>query len=380
MARFFFILSVLECVCMRVSDFDYFLSKDRIAQASVCPRDHSKLMALDRKAASLTHAQFFDIGKLLQPGDLLVRNVTKVLRARLFGWLSPQDIRNEKVATIELLVLHESAVPNHQRMRKSSSCFEALIKPLRKLRIGDVIYFGNLTFELETVNVTAILMEVLPDGVASVQFNLSVPQVFELCHRIGHIPVPPYIEKEPSHEEHYQTVYAHAVGSVAAPTAGFHFTHGLIGDLLAQGSGFAEVVLHVGVGTFRPMKTETIEEHAMHAEYVELTENAIQKIRQTKIHGGRVIAVGTTTVRVLEGVYASQGKLVPFSGNVSIFITPGFTFRVIDGLITNFHLPKSTLLPLVCAFAGKEFVLRAYDEAITKDYRFYSFGDAMLIV
>ncbi len=341
---------------MNTSDFDYNLPKEFIAQRSVEPRDHSKLMVVSRTDCTRQIKQFFDIGEFLRPGDLLVRNVTKAFKARLFGTTSTG-------VEVEVFLLNPL---------DDSGLWKALGRPGRKIAIGDVVTFS------ENFSGEVIAKE---DGALHIKFDGSADEVMASANTVGHIPIPPYVDEEPDDITKYQTVYAKTEGSVAAPTAGFHFTDELIAQLKESGVGFADVTLHVGLGTFAPMKTETLDEHTMHAEYVELTQETIDRIAQTKANGGRVIAVGTTTVRTLEGVAKLfDGQLQEHAGDVNLFIQPGFEFKVIDGLITNFHLPKSTLLVLVSALAGRECILQAYEEAKQNDFRFYSFGDAMLLI
>jgi S-adenosylmethionine:tRNA ribosyltransferase-isomerase len=326
---------------MKTSDFDYLLPPDRIAQSPAVPRDHSRLMVLDRATQTWQHRQFFEVGAFLKPGDLLVVNESKVFKARLVA------------DGIEVFLL-----------RPDGDNWLALGKPGKKLNPGARVTFAH--------DLSCVVLEKREDGTLLVNFGKTAEEVFEIADRIGEVPTPPYVTKPLEKEEHYQTVYAKARGSVAAPTAGFHFTPELIARLKEQGVRFASVTLHVGIGTFRPMKTDTLEEHVMHEEWIHVPEETARLIEETKRAGGRVIAVGTTTVRALESNVRE--------GMTNIFITPGYRFKIIDGLITNFHLPKSTLLVLVSAIAGREFILKAYHEAVKENYRFYSFGDAMLIV
>lgn len=362
---------------MLTSEFDYFLPKELIAQKSVSPRDHSKMMVVNRATQSLSHAQFFDIKKWLRPGDLLVRNVSRVFRSRLFGWPAEKMFGKEKEIEVFLLA-PLTDIPGDDRAFPRSR-WHALIRPLKKLHLGQELAFGSVDTESFVGDVTATIVHIRADGSVEMQFDASIASVFAIADEIGHIPVPPYVSEEPKSLAMYQTVYASETGSVAAPTAGFHFTQKLIDELERADIRCADVVLHVGIGTFCPMKSETLEEHIMHEEYVELPSETIAAIKKTKKNGGRVIAVGTTTVRTLEGIYEKFGALKKYSGNVNLFIKPGFEFHVIDAMITNFHLPKSSLLVLVSAFAGKELIDRAYKEAILEKYRFFSFGDAMLI-
>ena len=359
---------------MKTSDFSYLLPETSIAQTPVEPRDSSKLLVMNRQNGELTHKHFSDLGAFLRPGDLLVINESKVFKARLKGIAShagPSRTKGGIDAEIFLL-------------RAEGPYWLALARPGKKLRIRSVITFADGTY--------CTVEEKFADGSVRLDFQQSPEAILAWTDTIGEVPLPPYIKTnvgaglapaqiegtgQPQglplqYAERYQTVYAKDTGSVAAPTAGLHFTPELIEKLKSQGIKFASVVLHVGLGTFRPVKTETLEEHEMHAEWVDVPDETMTAIEETKKNGGRVIAVGTTSVRALESGVRH--------GFTNIFITPGYTFKIIDGMITNFHLPMSTLLVLVSSFAGRERVLAAYSEAIKEGYRFYSFGDAMLIV
>jgi S-adenosylmethionine:tRNA ribosyltransferase-isomerase len=328
---------------MNTSAFDYVLPPDRIAQEPVKPRDRSRLLVLDRKTGAIAHRRFFEIGEFLRPGDLLVVNDSRVFKARL-----------KTIEGIEIFLL-----------RPDGSCWIALAKPGRKLSVGATIAFPN--------GRTARVAGKRDDGTVMIDFGTSADDVFALADAIGEVPTPPYVDKPPADAATtYQTVYAEHVGSVAAPTAGFHFTPELIDELKSDGIRFATVTLHVGLGTFRPIKTDTLESHEMHEEWIRIPEQTRRLVEETKRNGGRVIAVGTTTVRALESGIDE--------GFTKLFITPGYRFKTVDAMVTNFHLPKSTLLVLVSAFAGRDVIRRAYDEAIRVGYRFYSFGDAMLIL
>jgi len=368
---------------MLVSKFDYFLPKELIAQKPARPRDTSRLLILDRHAGATQDKYFFDLPKFLKKGDLLVFNNTKVFKARLFGKLSSrcpgfgECATTQKSHSIEIFLLRPL----------EDFKWQVLAKPGRKLKIGGKIFFNkNFFCRVENKN---------EEGIFTVAFNKKFFEVMKLSNRFGHIPVPPYILTEPEKLSDYQTIYAKYTGSVAAPTAGLHFTKRLLNQLKKQGVKFTFVTLHVGLGTFRPVKTKMVEEHIMHPEWVEIKKSAAATINKAKKEKRRVIAVGTTTVRTLEGV-ARQNKnsvaespLIPFAGGINLFILPGFDFKVVDAVITNFHLPKSTLLMLVSAFAnepsdkssfvGLKRILSAYQEAVRKKYRFFSFGDAMLI-
>jgi S-adenosylmethionine:tRNA ribosyltransferase-isomerase len=334
---------------LNTSLFDFELPPELIAQQSVSPRDRSKLMVLNRLTGAWQHQHFYNLPEYLRSGDVLVFNTSKVFKARLVE------------AETEMFVL-----------RIFANQAEVLLKPGKKFLVGSEVKFFDHIFYIETKQL---------DGVVIVRTNLSVADMLAFCDAHGKVPTPPYVKEAHQLDGDYQTVYAKEVGSVAAPTAGFHFTEDLLAKLKAQGVQIEHVVLHVGIGTFRPMQTNTLEEHTMHSEWVSLPAEVAERINQAKQAGRRIIAAGTTTTRVLEGVASMhQGQLVGYEGDVNIFITPGYQFKVIDGLITNFHLPKSTLLVLISAFAGRDNILTAYEEAKNKGYRFFSFGDAMLLI
>ncbi|MDL2252964.1 tRNA preQ1(34) S-adenosylmethionine ribosyltransferase-isomerase QueA [Ruminococcaceae bacterium OttesenSCG-928-I18] len=342
---------------MKKSDFSYHLPQRLIAQTPASPRDASRLLCLRRGSEEMHHHHFFDLPTLLQPGDLLVLNNTKVLPARLLG-------RKEGMQrSCELLLLQE----------RETDVWECLAKPGKRIRPGDTLLFGGGVLQ-------AYILETLPNGGKLVRFSHRGGTLYEVLDTLGEMPLPPYIESRQSRPEDYQTVYAKQRGSAAAPTAGLHFTQDLFARLRDAGITTAELTLHVGLGTFRPVQEEEVENHPMHSEWYEIGEQAAEAIRRTKRQGGRVIAVGTTSCRTLEAVAAQYGEIRAASGETDIFITPGHTFKAIDGLLTNFHLPESTLLMLVSAFYGRENTLRAYSVAIEQQYRFYSFGDAMLIL
>ena len=318
---------------------------------------------MDRSSGALADHYIYDLPSLVRPGDLLIMNDTRVFKARLTGRIGARDI--------EVFLLHADTETG-----VDTAIWHTLIRPGKHVRIGDTIVFDE--------KVSARLIEKSEDGTALLEFNATTEELLAWADVHGQIPSPPYVEQIQD-EASYQTVYAKHTGSVAAPTAGFHFTEELLEKLDAQGVERAFVTLHVGLGTFRPMKTETLEEHAMHAEWGHVPQTTIEAIQRTRARGGRVIVVGTTAMRALESmaqasVNANADSLHEWSGWTNIFITPGFAFRVADGLITNFHLPKSTLIVLVSAFAGREHVLNAYKHAVDNAYRFYSFGDAMFIV
>jgi len=357
---------------MLTSDFNYHLPEERIAQNSVTPRDHSKLMVIHKNPLSREEGLFYDVQNFLKAGDVLVWNNSKVFKARLLGSLQKRDDNGElfHAREVEIFLV---------RPMENAGVWKVLAKPGKRVKNGMKIVFAD-DFECE-------VMVKEPNGTVLVQFlGKSPEEVMELANKYGKIPIPPYVKDEPHQLEMYQTAYAKEEGSVAAPTAGFHFTPELIEKLKAKGVEFAEVTLHVGLGTFLPVKTEKIDDHEMHAEWVSLSEENAEKINKAKAEGRRVIAVGTTSVRTLEGIASIHpegypDKVRPFEGDINIFIFPGFEFKVVDGMITNFHLPKSTLLMLVSAFVGNiDFTLETYREAVEKEYRFYSFGDGMLII
>ncbi|PIT87672.1 MAG: tRNA preQ1(34) S-adenosylmethionine ribosyltransferase-isomerase QueA [Candidatus Magasanikbacteria bacterium CG10_big_fil_rev_8_21_14_0_10_40_10] len=374
---------------MFTSDFDYNLSKELIAQTPISPRDNSRLMIVDKRARQIQHKQFKDIVNYLSEGDLLVWNNSKVFKARLTGTImldeksdNIDDWQEKHLQLTDRILNAPSQVEIFLvRPMENKGVWKVLAKPGRKLRLGMKVVFAE-DFSCE-------IMAKEDDGVILAQFNDGVEIIDDAivrakANQYGSVPTPPYINRPdlaPDElSERYQTVYAKAEGSVAAPTAGFHFTPELIEALKNKGVQFAEITLHVGLGTFLPVKTEKIKDHKMHSEYVEITASNADKINQAKDEGRRVVAVGTTTVRTLEGLVEQKNRIVPYTGDVNIFITPGFKFKIIDGLITNFHLPKSTLLMLVSAFASdRQFILDCYARAVEHKYRFYSFGDAMLI-
>lgn len=337
---------------MDASLFDYPLSPDRIAQKSMEPREAAKLLVLDRASGKITDKTVGDLPDLLKAGDLLVFNDSKVFKARLSATVSSKFSRDVGLK-VEIFLL-----------RPDGDTWMAMAKPGKKLHTGTRLLFQDGT--------KATVLGKRDDGTVDLDFNMAAGRVFGLADSYGEVPVPPYVEPTAENTSNYQTIYAKNIGSVAAPTAGFHFTEELFGKLEAKGVKRAFVTLHVGVGTFRPIKTETLEAHDMHEEWAEVPESTRRMIEETKQNGGRVIVVGTTAMRALESGVDS--------GFTKLFITPGYEFKVADGLITNFHLPKSTLIVLVSSFAGREHVLEAYKHAVENDYRFYSFGDAMLIV
>ncbi|MFA6548087.1 MAG: tRNA preQ1(34) S-adenosylmethionine ribosyltransferase-isomerase QueA [Candidatus Magasanikbacteria bacterium] len=364
---------------MKTSEFDYDLPVELIAQVPAEPRDSSRLMVIDKTNKTFKHEHFYDILNYLQAGDVLVWNNSKVFKARLHGTI----MLDEKTAGIKLpkvvtdKILNTSVVEIFLvRPMENLGVWKVLAKPGKKLRLGMRVVFAE-DFSAEVITKET-------DGTFLMQFNSNDVEVRAKANKYGDVPTPPYIKtkKFADLENRYQTVYAKTEGSVAAPTAGFHFTPELIEKLKNKGVEFAEITLHVGLGTFLPVKTENIEEHKMHSEWVELSDKNAHIINNAKAEGRRVVAVGTTTVRTLEGIAQGLegGVVCTWQGDVNIFIAPGFKFKIVDALITNFHLPKSTLLMLVSAFAGdKEFMLRCYKEAVKEKYHFFSFGDAMLI-
>ena len=340
---------------MDVKDFYYDLPQELIAQDPLEDRSSSRLLVLGKEDGSIRHEIFRNITQYLNAGDCLVINNTKVIPARLFGE------REGTGATIEILLLK----------RKENDIWETLVKPGKKAKPGTKIIFGGGLLTGEVV-------DVVEDGNRLIQF--SYEGIFEeILDQLGQMPLPPYITHTLQDKNRYKTVYAKYDGSAAAPTAGLHFTPELLEEIRGKGVKIAEVTLHVGLGTFRPVKVENVQDHHMHSEYYEVTEEAAALINETKQAGGRVIAVGTTSCRTLESAAAEDGSLTAKSGWTDIFIYPGYTFKVIDALITNFHLPESTLVMLVSALAGRDHIMNAYAEAVKERYRFFSFGDAMFI-
>lgn len=342
---------------MQKSDFYFDLPQELIAQEPCHPRDAARLLCLSRSSGEIEHRIFSDLTQLLCPGDLLVINNSKVLPARLIGK------KQQTGAVCELLLLREVVKDE----------WECLAKPGKRLHTGNVVEFGD-------GSLTAEILETKEDGNKIVRFSYDTATLYEKLDAFGKMPLPPYIQKQLEDQSEYQTVYAKELGSAAAPTAGLHFTPELMEQLREKGMQFAQVTLHVGLGTFRPVKEENIFDHKMHTEWYSIDSEAARKIAQTKERGGRVIAVGTTSCRTLEAAAQQHGGIRPCSGDTDIFIYPGYEFKVIDGLITNFHLPESTLIMLVSAFCGYENTMNAYRTAVAEKYRFFSFGDAMLIV
>ena len=340
---------------MKTSDFDYYLPEEQIAQTPAEPRDSSRLLVYDREKDEIYHKHFYDIVDFLKDGDVLVRNNTKVLPARIFAY-------TENGGKVEVLLLK----------RFNLTDWEVLVKPGKKARIGAKL---TVSQDLSLV-VTDIFEESGPRKV-----TLTFDGVFEdVISRIGEMPLPPYITEKLKDKERYQTVYAKVDGSAAAPTAGLHFTDALFEKIKAKGVEVVDVLLHVGLGTFRPVKADNVLEHHMHSEYYEIGEEAAERINKAKKEGRRIIAVGTTSVRTLESAADENGFVKPIKGNTEIFIYPPYKFKCVDALITNFHLPKSTLIMLVASMTGREKILDIYKTAVEEKYRFFSFGDAMLIV
>lgn len=341
---------------MKRQEFYYELPEELIAQDPLADRSGSRLLLLDKESGDVSHHIFREITGYLRAGDCLVMNDTKVIPARLIG------VKEETGAKVEILLLK----------RKEERVWETLVKPGKKAKIGSKICFGDGLLVGEVIGI-------VEEGNRLVRF--SYEGIFEeILDRLGQMPLPPYITHQLKERERYNTVYAVHEGSAAAPTAGLHFTHELLQEIAGRGVEIAKVTLHVGLGTFRPVKAEEITEHHMHAEFYQITEEAAQKINRTKEQGGRVICVGTTSCRTIESAADAEGRLKAGSGWTEIFIYPGYSFKVLDGLITNFHLPESTLIMLVSALAGREHVMQAYEEAVKERYRFFSFGDAMLVI
>ena len=339
---------------MDVSEFNYNLPEELIAQTPLEKRDESRLMVLNRKEKTIEHKTFKDIIDYLQPGDCLVRNNTKVLPARIYG-------NKETGAKVEFLLLNNL----------EGDIWETIVRPGNKLHVGTKVIFGNGKLAAE-------ILDIMPGGTRKVKFEYE--GIFnEILDEIGLMPLPPYIHEELKENDRYQTVYAKYNGSAAAPTAGLHFTPELLKKIEEKGIKIANVTLHVGIGTFRPVKEEKVENHEMHSEHYYIKKEDAEIINETKKNGGRIIAVGTTSCRVLETVADENGMVCETEGDTKIFIYPGYKFKCLDALITNFHLPQSTLLMLVSSLAGKEYIMKAYEEAVKEKYRFFSFGDAMFI-
>lgn len=342
---------------MDIQEYDFHLPEELIAQTPLLDRTASRLLVLNKEEKTMEHRHFADIGDYLKSGDCLVLNDTRVLPARLYG------IKKDTQAKVEILLLKQV----------EGDSWEVLVKPAKKVKVGTELGFGD-------GKLTAVCKELLEHGGRIVEFQYD-GIFYEVLEQLGEMPLPPYIKEQLPDQERYQTVYAKEQGSAAAPTAGLHFTKELLASLQEKGVEIAFITLHVGLGTFRPVSVDSIEEHEMHAEFYQMSQETADQLTRIRENGGRIISVGTTSTRTLETITRDHdGKFVAASGWTDIFIYPGFTYRAIDGLITNFHLPKSTLIMLVSAFAGRDFILDAYRTAVEERYRFFSFGDAMLLV
>ena len=340
---------------MTTNEFDYYLPEELIAQTPLKNRDKSRLLVLDKKTGEVEHKHFYDIVDYLEKGDTLVLNDTKVLPARLIG------VKEETNAVIEILLLKN--IENDK--------WECLVKPARRIKEGTIVSFGNGLLKAKCIGV-------FDEGIRHFELIYS-GILMEILDKLGTMPLPPYIHEKLEDQSRYQTVYAKEIGSAAAPTAGLHFTNELLGKIKAKGINVCFITLHVGLGTFRPVSVENIEDHEMHSEYYHMSSEVASILNKTKKNGGRIIAVGTTSTRTLETIASQNKEFIECSGWTNIFIYPGYKFKAIDCLITNFHLPKSTLVMLVSALAGKENILNAYKIAVEEKYRFFSFGDAMFI-
>jgi S-adenosylmethionine:tRNA ribosyltransferase-isomerase len=342
---------------MKIDLFDFELPEELIAQTPLPNRDASRLMVLDKKTGEIRHETFRNILSYLREGDCLVLNDTRVMPARLYGE------KENTGANIEVLLLKQL----------EGDRWETLVKPAKRVKVGTEITFGDGRLK-------AVCVDTLEHGGRILEFSYQ-GIFYEVLEQLGEMPLPPYIKEKLDDPERYQTVYAREAGSAAAPTAGLHFTEQLLDDIRAKGVHIAFITLHVGLGTFRPVNVENIEEHDMHAEFYQMTEKTARLLNEVRQQGGRIIAVGTTSTRTLETIASKHnGAFAAESGWTDIFIYPGYEFKAIDGLVTNFHLPKSTLIMLVSALAGRENILRAYNAAVKERYRFFSFGDAMLII
>lgn len=340
---------------MKVEDFDYNLPEELIAQTPIEQRDTSRMLVLDKKTGNIEHKHFYDILDYLKEGDVLILNDTKVLPARLIGE------KEETKAVIEILLLKNI----------ENDIWECLVKPAKRIKVGTIVSFGDGLLKAECI-------EVGDEGIR--RFNLKYEGIlYEILDRLGTMPLPPYIHEQLKEQDRYQTVYAKNIGSAAAPTAGLHFTKELLDKIEQKGVHIAYITLHVGLGTFRPVQVDTIEEHKMHSEFYSMTKEVADTLNKAKEENRKIISVGTTSTRTLESIMSKYNTFKECSGFTDIFIYPGYKFKAIDHLITNFHLPKSTLVMLVSALAGRENILNAYKEAVKEKYRFFSFGDAMYI-
>ena len=342
---------------MNTSDFYYDLPAELIAQTPIEPRNASRLMVLDRISGKIEHKIFSQLEEFLNEGDCLILNDTRVIPARIYG------VKKETGAVVEFLLLNQN----------ENNVWECLCKPGKRAKIGTEFIFGDGLVDCEVVDITE-------DGNRKIRFNCDSKEIYNILDKIGKMPLPPYITQELKNGERYQTVYSRELGSAAAPTAGLHFTKEMLDDLKNKGINIGYVTLHVGLGTFRPVKVDDVTKHKMHTEHYHISKETADLINETKRNGKRVISVGTTSTRTLESVATKNGCICEDEDDTSIFIYPGYEFKCIDGLITNFHLPESTLIMLVSAFAGYDNTMNAYKTAVDEKYRFFSFGDAMLIL
>lgn len=342
---------------MKTSDFYYDLPAELIAQTPIEPRNASRLMVLDRLSGKIEHKIFSQLEEFLNEGDCLILNDTRVIPARIYG------VKKETGAVVEFLLLNQN----------ENNVWECLCKPGKRAKIGTEFIFGDGIVDCEVVDITE-------DGNRKIRFNCDSKEIYNILDKIGKMPLPPYITQELKNGERYQTVYSRELGSAAAPTAGLHFTKEMLDDLKNKGINIGYVTLHVGLGTFRPVKVDDVTKHKMHTEHYHISKETADLINETKRNGKRVISVGTTSTRTLESVATKNGCICEDEDDTSIFIYPGYEFKCIDGLITNFHLPESTLIMLVSAFAGYDNTMNAYKTAVDEKYRFFSFGDAMLIL
>lgn len=340
---------------MKTDDFDYYLPEELIAQTPLEKRDESRLMVLDRKTGEITHDKFYDIINYLDKDDVLVLNDTKVLPARIIG------TKEDTGAVIELLLLKNI----------NDDLWECLVKPAKRVKIGTIVSFGDGVLKGECVGI-------FDEGIRHIRFSYN-GIFYEILDKLGSMPLPPYIKEKLQDKDRYQTVYAKNIGSAAAPTAGLHFTKDLLKRIEDKGIKICYITLHVGLGTFRPVNVEDVTTHKMHSEFYSMSKEVADTLNMAKKNGQRIVAVGTTSTRTIETIMTKYGEFRECSGWTDIFIYPGYEFKGIDAQITNFHLPKSTLIMLVSAFASKEIILKAYEEAVKEKYRFFSFGDAMLI-
>lgn len=342
---------------MKTSDFYYDLPQELIAQTPIEPRDESRLMVVDKNTGEVTHKIFKDMIDYLNPNDCLILNDTRVIPARIYG------VKKETGAVVEFLLLKQS----------ENNVWECLCKPGKRAKIGTEFVFGEGLVECEVIDIT-------DDGNRKIQFKCDSKEIYTILDKIGKMPLPPYITEELKNGERYQTVYSRKLGSAAAPTAGLHFTQELLKKIEEKGVKIGYVTLHVGLGTFRPVKVDDVTKHKMHTEHYHISKETADLINETKANGGRVISVGTTSTRTLESVASKNGCICEDEDDTSIFIYPGYEFKCIDGLVTNFHLPESTLIMLISAFAGYDNVMNAYKIAVDERYRFFSFGDACLFI